>query len=865
MAERHLTPSKITAWLDCAAYLDLKHQVEAGIQAAPSLGQGSFAQLLTDKGLLHEAAVLATYRARGLRVVEAPARGDRESFSTWAKRVGPLLHATDWDVRYQFPMVHNGIRGVADFLLRQEAGHGAVTVEPVDAKLARKEAKPGHVLQLSFYAEAIAAATGTLPERMHLWLGSGDLETLLVADFDAYWQRLCSGLARTLELEVSTSAAVPEPCAHCAFCDFAGVCDARWRSGDSLVYVAGLSCADRMVLHDAGVATLDALASCTAQVPGVPEQRQSRLVAQARLQRQARAQDEALPPPFSLVQAGEDPVFGHGFAQLPEPDPGDVFLDFEGHPFWRADRGLFFLFGLIQQCADGTWEYLRWWAHHEAEEGEWTAELVEHLAERRQRHPGMHVYHYNHTERSSLEALVEDHGVAQVALTALVETGAFVDLLPVVRNAVQIGAESYGLKAVERLTGYERGHDVDAGAGAVLEYERWMCDGAQDALDAIAAYNEDDVRATRAVRDWLVQHRPADLPWRPAVLDPADDLPELDARVEALHAYGSGTPEHLLGDLLGYWRREWKAYLAPRLVACEGDTEDLLAEPTVLADLKLVGQVERLGKNGKPIRPLMRFRFPPQECALEDKVLFPVVDGPPAFADIARLDVAAGELDLVWSTGLQKQGVFPAVVAHDSWFTPRPKPAALSALADAVLNPAVAANPVALALLRGELPRFLPGRGPAGGIFTDDLDAMLGWTAALDGTCVAVQGPPGTGKTYRAARQIRALLQAGKRVGITAFSHHAIDNLLEAVVEVYRDLDELEDLHAVKKGGPATWTSGEVAHVSANRAAAAPTFALVAGTTSFCSATHYSYRRSPKRRTQERAAAARLSTSSATR
>ncbi len=32
---------------------------------------------------------------------------------------------------------------------------------------------------------------------------------------------------------------------------------------------------------------------------------------------------------------------------MPAPDDGDVFLDFEGHPFWRAARGLFFLFGCI--------------------------------------------------------------------------------------------------------------------------------------------------------------------------------------------------------------------------------------------------------------------------------------------------------------------------------------------------------------------------------------------------------------------------------------------------------------------------------------------------------------------------------------
>ena len=41
----------------------------------------------------------------------------------------------------------------------------------------------------------------------------------------------------------------------------------------------------------------------------------------------------------------------------PQPDDGDVFLDFEGHPFWRPDTGLFFLFGLLERDADGQWDY----------------------------------------------------------------------------------------------------------------------------------------------------------------------------------------------------------------------------------------------------------------------------------------------------------------------------------------------------------------------------------------------------------------------------------------------------------------------------------------------------------------------------
>jgi len=64
------------------------------------------------------------------------------------------------------PLVHDGIRGVADFLERGEDPDGNTVWTPVDAKLARNEAKVGHLLQLCFYAEALEAITGRAPEEM---------------------------------------------------------------------------------------------------------------------------------------------------------------------------------------------------------------------------------------------------------------------------------------------------------------------------------------------------------------------------------------------------------------------------------------------------------------------------------------------------------------------------------------------------------------------------------------------------------------------------------------------------------------------------------------------------------------------------
>ncbi len=80
MTERILTPSKINAWLECAAYLHLKHQVEEGVRQAPGNAVDSFSRLLMDKGLAHESVCLEDYEARALRVRRVPER-ERETFA----------------------------------------------------------------------------------------------------------------------------------------------------------------------------------------------------------------------------------------------------------------------------------------------------------------------------------------------------------------------------------------------------------------------------------------------------------------------------------------------------------------------------------------------------------------------------------------------------------------------------------------------------------------------------------------------------------------------------------------------------------------------------------------------------------------
>ncbi len=834
MADRLLTPSKITAWLDCAHFLTLKHEVEAGIRTVESSPFGEMAQMLLDKGLEHEQAVLQRYRDDGLRVYEVPEREPNESFQAWVDRVGDVL-AEGHDVVFQMPFVHEGIRGIADFLLRVDGdGDGTVTYEPVDAKLARREAKPGHVLQLCFYAEAIEANTGTLPEFVSIELGSGLAERIRVSDVLSYWRRLRGRLADLL-VDDAVGDTRPKPCDHCQFCEFEMVCDAQWREADSLVHVAGVRTADRLKLQQNGVTTIAALAAVDAPVGDLDEGRRESLVRQARLQVEARnAPDEQ--PPFELLEAptmsgdleAPDPI---GFAALPAPDDGDVFLDFEGHPFWHADAELFFLFGLIERTPVGEWDFVAFWAHDKAEEATATKALIDHLAARRVQFPAMHVYHYNHTERSALERLVTEHGVAELALEQMITTGLFVDLLPIVKGAMQVGVEGYGLKHVERLTDYERGHEIDKGSGAVVEYERWMGSGDDASLAMISAYNEDDVRATRALRDWLVAQRPAGVDWRAPVLGRDDPDAELDGRIEALHAVGIDTEEHLMGDLLGYWRRERQVVNADAYRLSIAPDAEQFESPSAIARLTFQGFEQQISqKTGKPLKwPWARFAFPPQpidvDIAKGSTLIVALDEQRWVFFKLEQIDVVAGELAVTWNGDAEDAGMHPSSLVHYEWYQEGAKLTALEELADEML--VGRAGRVGHAVLRRDLPTFTAGRDP--GVFVGDVAAICEWVTGLDRSYVPIQGPPGTGKTFTGAHMIRTLVNAGLRVGVTAMSHAAVDNLMQAVVDRFAEEGDSDRLRAVRKAkdGPVRG----IRYVDDNANVARGDFNVVAGTT----------------------------------
>ncbi len=834
MTERLLTPSKITAWLECSHFLTLRNQVDAGTLTVRPTPMGALADLLVEKGTSHERNCLMDFENQGRSVYHVPGRNPDESFAAWVARIGNPTEK-GFDVIYQMPFVHDGIRGIADFLVRvRDPEAGYADYEPVDAKLTRSEGKPGHVLQLCFYADAIQELVGAPPREMHLWLGSGDVEKLLVEQFRPYWRRLRRQLTVLLSDEAVVVDTKPEPCSHCEICEFSGQCESEWRAQDSLVYVANIRQPERAAFERAGVGTVVALANRTEPVPDVHDQNLERLIRQASLQVASRVHPDR-PPLYELVEPTDDPVYGHGFNLLPAPDDGDIFFDFEGHPFWTPQHDLFFLAGLYLKDRQGSWTYDARWAHDLDEQRVMIRDLVEFFTEHRRRHPNMHVYHYNHTERSSLERLTRGEETESL-FTQLVDSGLFVDLLTVARNALQVGTESYGLKYLERLTGYVRGDGIEQGAGAVVEYEEYMKTGDPEILDEIARYNEDDVAATLALRDWLVIQRPGDLAWREPVIEVEEREFDTDELVEGLKKFGDTSPERLLGGLLNYWRRERVANTSPKFAQAATDFGSLYGDRDFIANLTLVRFEEVVKKN--EVAKYVVLTWPDQVIdqafTRQKSVLYTGVGVEHGYGYLSELDREKRELKMRWRERHEEAGGLPSVITIDDYVSPREKPGVLFHLAEQILHPAPDDPPrrVSLALLARDLPHFSDDCGPPGGVFSDDLGATLAWVGHLDESYVAIQGPPGTGKTYSGAHIIHELVKEGKRVGITAMSHAAIDNLLHAAYDVFSQKGELGLLRTLRRGTrPKEDALEGVLYTNANADFESNEYNLVAGTT----------------------------------
>ena len=566
---------------------------------------------------------------------------------------------------------------------------------------------------------------------------------------------------------------------------------------------AGITTGQRRALKAAGITTRRGLAGL-AELPRldrVSPDALARARAQARLQV---ASDDGTTR-FALLEPDRDAsgalIPNRGPLALPEPAVGDIFFDIEGARYYSEDNrefGLQYLFGVVD-TADldeaGRPRYTPIWAFDRAGEKQAFEELVDFVAERRARRPGLHVYHYNHYEPTSVDHLTELHGTRQEAVGRLMgrfatredevdnlfRLGVFVDLYRVVRQGAQAGVESYSIKRLEPLCGYRRQVPLPDATENLIAFEAALEDGTAAAnavrQAVVAGYNEDDCRATLALRDWLEDRRRdlaeragQELP-RPFVVEAtrAPEDPEVTRIRSALLAGVSAetsarTDEEraraLLADLIDWHRREdkpawWRYFYLHTLSSAE-----LIGEPDALGGLtggEIVNQVKK--------SVVRRFSFPPQEHKFSagDTTVDPETE---RNWPVRAVDDATGTIEL--KVGLAYDGPLPTALIENGPIKTTQLRGRLRLLGNRVVREGADGGDAATALLL----RRPSGTGdPLVAADETIAEAAVRLASLLSGSYLPLQGPPGTGKTYTAAEQILALVGQGRTVGLTGPSH----------------------------------------------------------------------------------------------
>ncbi|MBW0018645.1 MAG: AAA family ATPase, partial [Mycobacterium sp.] len=413
------------------------------------------------------------------------------------------------------------------------------------------------------------------------------------------------------------------------------------------------------------------------------------------------------------------------------------------------------------------------------------------------------------------------YGVGEDDVDDLLRNGVLVDLYPLVRKSIRVGAESFSLKALEPLyMGAElRSGDVTTAADSITSYARYCelrdagrLDDAANVLKEIEDYNRYDCRSTRELRNWLVM-RAFEAGVTPIGVQPVPDVGKVEdhdrlaatlAACTGDAAAGERSPEQaavaLIAAARGYHRREdkpfWWAHFDRLNYPVDewADNTDVfvVADAQVAVDWHLPPRARKPQRRMRLTGELARGDLAGEVFALYEPPAPPCMTDDPDRRGAGRAKVV--DID---DPSLPREVVILERTGKDgNIFSQRPfaltpgPPVPTTALRESIEATATAVAAGLPALPRIALVDILlrrPPRTRSGAPLPRGSDVVAGITAAvldLDSSYLAVHGPPGTGKTYTAAQVVRELVtEHAWRVGVVAQSHAAVENVLACVIQ----------------------------------------------------------------------------------
>jgi uncharacterized protein len=271
------------------------------------------------------------------------------------------------------------------------------------------------------------------------------------------------------------------------------------------------------------------------------------------------------------------------------------------------------------------------------------------------------------------------------AVDRLLRAGIFVDLYRVTRQALRASVESYSIKKLEPLYGFERAVPLREARLALDAFASIFALGTgreatAELLKTVESYNREDCLSARCLRDWLEERRrETEQKLTRAIPRPAprsgeakENLAEQLERVDVIKKLLlSGLPSDrsewtaahdsrwLLAQMLEWHRREEKSMWWEYFRLCDLSDAELIEDKSALGGLHYVGEAARVKRS-----VLHRYDFPPQDHAIDRALAVHDPKTKKAAGELVAIDEVARIVDL--KRGLNSAVPHPgALVPYD--------------------------------------------------------------------------------------------------------------------------------------------------------------------------------------------------------
>jgi len=425
--------------------------------------ESGYMHLLFERGIQHEKDVRASLFKDAL---EIPIR----SFETGFKQV---LDACQNGVKtitgapiFYLP---DDIYGILDVIERRDNhpsvfGNYHYVVKEVKSA---KHIKHEYIMQTAFYTYLLGIVQGYTPTKFYL-INRENEE--FEYEFDKYKEELMCSLSEIKE--IFDGKAVSPTAKSCQW-PWEKYCNRRAIEADDISIVPNVGPALKKKLNDAGIMTVKQLASQPVELDiPVASLNRIKLYAQAFVDKK----------PIVISKP-----------RLPKSNV-ELFLDFEGTDEMRTEEGMVkvdYLVGLLVK--EDRVHFKPFVAETLADEGRMIHDFLAFM----RKFKDVPIYHYGPYERTHMAALGQKY---KVDVSNILKN--MIDVLSLVRKNVAFPTVTMSLKEVSKFLGFKYRGMADAQESIVL-YLQFLETGERELLKRILDYNEDDVRATMVVKDFI--------------------------------------------------------------------------------------------------------------------------------------------------------------------------------------------------------------------------------------------------------------------------------------------------------------------------------------------------------------------------